>query len=127
MRTMRVLAACVMMLMANRVGADGGGPSITGDWGRTDGALRINIAPCGERLCAVNTWTRDPDSGDRVGDRLVLSVSPREASTLAGEAFDERRQLTYSLQISVDRDAMTTRGCLLAGVACRTMSWIRHQ
>ncbi len=88
MRTMRVLAACVMMLMANRVGADGGGPSITGDWGRTDGALRINIAPCGERLCAVNTWTRDPDSGDRVGDRLVLSVSPR---AVLGEFFEEKR------------------------------------
>lgn len=125
MRTMRIMVASVAVLMASRVGADGG-PSITGDWGRSDGALRIKIAPCGERLCAVNTWTRDADSGDRVGDRLVLSLSSPEASTLAGEAFDERRGLTYSLRISVDRDAMTTRGCLLAGVACRTMSWIRQ-
>lgn len=125
MWTIRVVAASAMILMANGVGADGGGLSIAGDWGRSDGALRINIAPCGKKLCAVNTWTRDADSGDQVGDRLVLSLSPREASTLAGEAFDERRRLTYSLRISVDRDAMTTRGCLLAGLACRTMNWIR--
>jgi uncharacterized protein (DUF2147 family) len=44
---------------------------------------------------------------------------------LAGKAFDERRRLTYSLSISVKRDAMTTRGCLLAGMACRTMNWTR--
>jgi uncharacterized protein (DUF2147 family) len=127
MRKMWVVAASVAMLMADRVGADGGGPSIIGDWGRSDGALHINISPCGEKLCAVNTWTRDPASGDRVGDRLVLSLNPREASTLTGEAFDQRRRLTYSLRISVDRDAMTTRGCLLAGLACRTMSWNRQR
>jgi uncharacterized protein (DUF2147 family) len=115
----------VMMLMAGQVGADSGGPSITGDWGRVDGGLHINIAPCGEQLCAVSTWTRDPQGDDRVGDRLILSLGERQGSTLAGKAFDERRQLTYSLRISVDHDAMTTRGCLLAGMACRTMSWAR--
>jgi uncharacterized protein (DUF2147 family) len=117
------------MLIAGQVGADSGGlsigRSITGDWGRLDGALHINIAPCGERLCAVSTWTRDSRSDERVGDRMILSLSAREGSTLAGQAFDERRQLTYSLQVSVDHDAMTTRGCLLAGLACRTMSWTR--
>jgi uncharacterized protein (DUF2147 family) len=127
MRALCGAAASVLMLMAGPVGAEGGGGSITGDWGRVDGTLRITIAPCGERLCAVNTWSGDPDGGDRVGDRLVLSLSPSDASTLAGEAFDERRKLTYSLQISLDRDAMRTRGCLLAGVACRTMNWIRQR
>lgn len=127
MRTLQVVAASMLMLIADRVGAEGGTRSIAGDWKRADGALRINIAPCGEQLCAVNTWTRDRDGGDQVGDRLVLSLSPGEASTLAGEAFDERRRLTYSLRISVGHDAMTTRGCLLAGVACRTMNWIRQR
>jgi len=127
MRAMRVVAVSVVMLMANRVGADGSGPSIMGDWRRSDGALGINISPCGEKLCAVNTWTRDADSGQRVGDRLILSLNAREASTLAGEAFDERRRLTYSLRISVDHDAMTTQGCLLTGLACRTMNWTRQR
>lgn len=129
MRTVWLGAASVVMLIAGQVGADSGGLSIgqaiTGDWGRLDGALHINIAPCGERLCAVSTWTRDARSDERVGDRMILSLREREGSTLAGQAFDERRRLTYSLQVSVDRDAMTTRGCLLAGMACRTMSWTR--
>ena len=128
MRTVWSGAASVVMLMAmvmvGQVTADTGGPSITGDWRRLDGGLRINIAPCGEQLCAVSTWTRDPES-ERVGDRLILSLREREGSTLAGKAFDERRGLTYSMLISVNHDAMTTRGCLLAGMACRTMNWTR--
>ena len=126
MRTLWLATASMVMLIVGQVAADSGGRSITGDWRRLDGGLRINIAPCGEQLCAVSTWTRDPESGERVGDRLILSLREREGSTLAGKAFDERRGLTYSLSISVKRDAMTTRGCLLAGMACRTMDWTRQ-
>ncbi len=125
MRTAWSIAASVVVLMMGQVAPDAAVPSITGDWGRLDGSLHINIAPCGDQLCAVSTWTRDSQTGDRVGDRLILSLRERAGAMLAGRAFDERRQLTYSLQISVDGNAMTTRGCLMAGMACRTMNWTR--
>jgi uncharacterized protein (DUF2147 family) len=124
MRTFLYLALATFLLVGARAGA-GDGPSITGDWSRTDGASRINIAPCGDHLCAVNTWIRDPAGGESVGDRLVLNLQPREPARLAGEAFDERRKFTYSLLISVDNDAMTTHGCMFAHMACRTINWIR--
>ena len=124
--TVLLLAGLVMASLGGQAGARSGpAAAITGDWWRSDGALRINVAPCGDRLCAVNTWTRDTGGSHAVGDRLVMTVQPREPETLAGEAFDERRGMTYSLLISIGRDAMTTRGCLLAGVVCRTMSWTR--
>lgn len=110
MRTMWVGAASVVTMMVGPVAADSGGRSITGDWRRFDGGLRVIIAPCGGQLCVVSTWTRDSESGERVGDRLILSLRELEGSTLAGKAFDERRRLTYSLSISVNRDAMTTPG-----------------
>lgn len=125
---MRILALVLLVvsaiIVARGAGA-GGGPSITGDWSRNDGGSRINIGPCGERLCAVNTWVRDPADGELVGDRLVLALQPRDASALTGEAFDERRNLRYSLLISVNGNAMTTEGCLLSGVLCKSMRWIR--
>ena len=49
-----VASALVGQALIGPVGAHGG-PSITGDWSRTDGALKINISPCGGQLCAVNT------------------------------------------------------------------------
>jgi uncharacterized protein (DUF2147 family) len=124
---MRILALVLVgsaLLVAGSASA-GGGPTITGDWSRNDGASRINIAPCGAHLCAVNTWIRDPAEGELVGDRLVLALQPRDAGALAGEAFDERRRLRYSLLISVNGNAMTTEGCLLSGVMCKSLRWIR--
>ncbi|MBV8186739.1 MAG: DUF2147 domain-containing protein [Alphaproteobacteria bacterium] len=98
---------------------------LTGNWSRTDGQARIHIERCGDSVCAVNTWVKDPAKGELVGDRFVMTVRPRQPTTLAGEAFDVRRGLTYSFLISLDQDAMTTKGCLVASVVCRTMNWVR--
>lgn len=124
---MRFLALVLLgsaFLVAGSAGA-GGGPTIIGDWSRNDGSSRINIGPCGQLLCAVNTWIRDPADGELVGDRLVLALQPRDPNALTGEAFDERRKLRYSLLISVDGNAMTTEGCLMSGVLCKSLRWIR--
>lgn len=117
-----ILALATIGLVSAHAGASTG-PSISGNWSRTDGATRINIAPCGDRLCAVNTWIRDAEVSEKVGDRLVLNVQPREPTQLAGEAFDVRRKLSYSLVISVNDDAMSTRGCMI--LVCKTMNWNR--
>ena len=124
---MRLLAIALVgsTILAASIAGAGGGPTITGNWSRTDGASRISIAPCGENLCAVNTWVRDAADGELVGDRVVLAVQPRDPNALAGEAFDERRKLRYSLLISVSGNAMTTEGCLLGGVVCKSMRWTR--
>ena len=124
---MRFLALVLLgsaLLVAGSAGA-GGGPTIVGDWSRNDGSSRINIGPCGNLLCAVNTWIRDPADGELVGDRLVLALQPRDPNALTGEAFNERRKLRYSLLISVNGNAMTTEGCLVNGVLCKSLRWIR--
>jgi uncharacterized protein (DUF2147 family) len=123
---MRILALVLVgstLLVAGSASA--GDPTITGNWSRNDGGSRITIGPCGALLCAVNTWIRDPAEGELVGDRMVLALQPRDPNALTGEAFDERRKLRYSLLISVDGDAMTTEGCLVSGVLCKSLRWIR--
>jgi uncharacterized protein (DUF2147 family) len=131
MQTLRVLAATIILATGTGVlvaGADAGavsGASITGAWSRTDGSLRIAIEACGERFCAVNTWIKDPGNGEAVGDRLVMTLQPRDPVRLAGEAFDEKRGRKYTMLISVGQDAMTTQGCVLAGIVCKTMNWTR--
>ncbi len=140
MQTLRVLAATIVLTTSGVLGAgaDAGavsGASITGAWSRTDGGLRIAIEACGERFCAVNTWIKDPGNGEAVGDRLVMTLQPRVVMTLqprdpvrlAGEAFDEKRGLKYSMLISVGQDAMTTQGCVLSGIVCKTMNWTRSR
>lgn len=97
---------------------------IVGNWARGDGNARVRIAPCGEALCAINTWIRDPASDEHVGDRLVMKVSGN-GSSMAGTAYDPQRNLSYSLAINFGQSSMQTRGCVLAGIVCKSISWTR--
>lgn len=97
---------------------------ILGNWARGDGNARVRIAPCGGALCAINTWVRDPSGGEHVGDRLVMSVSGDDSS-LSGTAYDPQRKLNYSLSINLGPQSMQTRGCVLAGILCKSISWTR--
>lgn len=124
-RRLACLLVVAALLPAVPSAAAGEGEVLSGEWSRADGETRISIVPCEEKLCAVNTWIRDPSKGEQVGDRLVLSVRPGAPSGLTGQAFDVRRGLTYSLRILLSEGGMTTRGCLIEGLACRTMSWVR--
>ncbi|CAN5893236.1 DUF2147 domain-containing protein [soil metagenome] len=124
MRSVYLLAATIAFT-AGSAAAVGGSASITGEWSRTDGASRISVAPCGEQICAVNTWIRDTSNGEAVGDKLVMNLQPQEPAKLTGEAFDEKRKLRYSMEILVADNAMTTQGCMLSGVVCKTLHWNR--
>lgn len=95
-----------------------------GSWVRGDGNARVRIAPCGDALCAINTWIRDTSGGEHVGDKLVMRVSGGGAS-LSGTAYDPQRRLSYNLEIDVTPHSMHTRGCVLAGIVCKTISWTR--
>jgi uncharacterized protein (DUF2147 family) len=102
-----------------------GGDEPIGEWERDDGGSRIEITRCGEDLCAVNRWIRDPDGDEKPGDRLVLSVRPTALGRFEGEAHDERRDMTYSMVLSVTPSGLQTEGCVLFGLLCRSASWTR--
>lgn len=95
-----------------------------GQWARGDGNARVSIAPCGEALCATNTFIKDTSEGEAVGDKLVMNVKPSGAGKLAGKAYDPKRERSYSITITFDDASMSTRGCII-GVLCKTVQWSR--
>lgn len=98
---------------------------ITGVWLRGDGNARVSVARCGQAYCATNVWIRDPSGGEKVGDVLVMNVKPKDNAVLTGSAYDPQRKLNLSASVSVTGDQMTTRGCVLAGMLCKSMNWTR--
>ena len=103
------------------------GPDISGNWTRSDGKTRVRVASCGNQICATNIWVKDSSGGEAVGDKMIMTLAPQGNSTLAGSAYDVKRDASYSLEISVQNDRMKTRGCMLLGVLCKSLSWIRDQ
>ncbi|WP_082499462.1 DUF2147 domain-containing protein [Rhizobium sp. Leaf391] len=106
-------------------GAGSAAADITGNWARGDGNARVRIAPCGNDICAVNTWIKPGTPKEREGDKLVMSIMQDADGTYAGTAFDPQRDLTYKLSVKIDGDRMTTKGCVVAGLICKGIDWTR--
>lgn len=98
-----------------------------GEWQRQDGGSAIEISRCGEDLCAINSWVRDPDGDEKVGDLLVLSVRPTASGKFEGLAHDERRDKTYAMTLTLSPAGLQTEGCVLFGLLCKNAAWIRPQ
>jgi len=118
-----VLECCFLLsLTTSALAAE---PNPTGLWQRGDGNARVKISRCGADFCATNVWVKDPSSGEAVGDVLKMMVKPTSATMLTGQAFDRKRDLTYSMELSVQPTNMSSRGCIVGGLLCKSVSWTR--
>ncbi len=94
----------------------------SGTWMRADGLAKVRVQRCGDAYCAINVWIKNPGE-EKVGDRLVLNVKTVRPGTMEGSAFDPQRNLRFSSKITFSNSAMTTSGCVLGGLFCRSVSW----
>jgi len=94
-----------------------------GVWMRDDGNAIVRVAPCGDKTCATNLWIRDTSKGEAPGDRLILSVKRSSDNELSGTAYDPKRGMTFTVDVKLGKQAMTTRGCILARLLCKTVGW----
>lgn len=96
-----------------------------GVWARGDGVARVRIEDCGQSVCAVNVWIKPGTKSEKVGDKLIMTLSSEGDGRFVGKANDPQRGLTYNLQVNVSDNSMTTRGCVLAKIICKSVSWTR--
>jgi uncharacterized protein (DUF2147 family) len=111
------VGACVLTSTAAEAGWNG-------EWARDDGLVRTRLAPCGGKICAVNTWAKG-DGDEKAGDSFVLTLVATDRSHWTGSAFDRKRNLSYSMDMSLDKGQLTTRGCLAGSSLCKTVEWKR--
>jgi uncharacterized protein (DUF2147 family) len=110
--------------------------SAVGNWQRSDGTSRIRVAPCGNALCGTITWTdaprtdqHNPDpalrSRSTVGIRVFTEMRPNGENRWSGSAYNPEDGRTYSGNMSVSGATLTTQGCVLGGLVCRSATWSR--
>lgn len=89
---------------------------------------RVEIAPCGERLCGTLTAAYGADGkavpSDRIGKRIVWDMQPAGSGRYEnGQIFAPDRGKTYSSKMALAGDKLTVSGCVL--ILCRSQVWSR--
>jgi len=118
---LRRISTVLCLALAQVAGA--AAAEMDGVWMRDDGNARIRIAPCGYKTCATNLWIRDTSKGEAPGDQLIMSVKRSSDTEFSGTAYDSKRGLTYSVDITLGNQALKTRGCVLGRLLCKTVNW----
>ncbi len=99
---------------------------LVGSWQRSDGTSRIRMAPCGGGVCGSVSWLKDPvNSASKVGQQIFFGMKPDGAGTWSGNALNPEDGKTYSGKATVSGSSLTTQGCALGGLICRSVSWTR--
>ncbi len=127
MRIVAIASACLLapMVVGGAARAESAADAAEGVWLRGDGNARVRFAPCGSDMCATNVWIKDTSKGEHVGDKLVLKVKPESDHVLVGTAYDPKRRMDFSFTMTVENASLTTKGCAVVGLICKTESWTR--
>ncbi len=99
--------------------------AILGEWLRDTGASRVRFAPCGGAVCGVIVWLRDKDSPAKVGQRIFFDMKASGANAWAGSAFNPEDGKTYSGKMTLSGNSLSTSGCVLGGLICKSVDWTR--
>lgn len=114
------LALAIGMLAAPALAAD---PS--GTYLRDTGASKVKIGKCGDAICGNIVWLKDPSGPAKLGQRIFYDMKPDGDNKWVGKAFNPEDGKTYSGKMSLSGGTLTTAGCALGGLICKSVSWAK--
>jgi uncharacterized protein (DUF2147 family) len=97
----------------------------SGTWLRDNGSSKVKIGKCGEALCGHIVWVRDSTHSDSKGERVFYDMKPSGPGEWRGSAFNPEDGRTYSGKMVLSGDRLTTSGCVLGGLICKSIKWSR--
>jgi uncharacterized protein (DUF2147 family) len=105
-----------------------------GIWRNPAGSVHVRWHRCGEHMCGTVIWANEEAKADAakggtrdlVGRALFRDFQERKPGVWRGRVFVPDLNITLSGTVTlVDADTMTGRGCLIAGIGCRSQTWKR--
>ncbi len=96
-----------------------------GQWDREDGLGGIRIDRCGDALCGFVTWLKDSNGPSHPGERVLYDMRRTAGDIWSGSAHNPEDGREYAGTIRLDGDRLVTKGCILAGMICRSVVLLR--
>jgi uncharacterized protein (DUF2147 family) len=120
----RVLLVSLAVLAGSASAAMAG--DVKGEWAREDGKTKVRFAPCGaDAVCGTITWLKDPSGPAKVGEQVFFDMKPSGDNAWAGTAFNPDDGQRYTGKMTLSGDRLTTAGCVLGGLLCKSFGWTR--
>ncbi|MGJ4994663.1 DUF2147 domain-containing protein [Bradyrhizobium sp. HKCCYLS3077] len=111
-----------LALLGNAARAD----DVTGVWLRESGASKVKFAPCGGAVCGTLVWIKEgTDTPAKVGQRLFSGMKSTGPNAWAGSYSNPDDGKTYDAKMTLSGNTLTTSGCALGGMICRSSTWTR--
>jgi uncharacterized protein (DUF2147 family) len=102
------------------------GADIQGTWLRDNGEMQVKFDKCGDALCGDVVWIKsDADTKAKIGQRIFFDMKPDGADAWTGKAQSPSDGTTYAGKISMTGAALTTSGCIIGGLVCKSAQWSR--
>ena len=98
-----------------------------GVWMRSDGMAKVQFGPCGGGICGTIVWLRHPDGPGRVGEQVFLGMRQLTPTSWEGRAHNPEDGNDYDGSMMLSGNRLTTKGCALGGMICKTSTWTRSR
>lgn len=99
---------------------------VLGTWLRDNGALKVKFEPCGDAVCGNVVWLKSgSESKAKVGQRLFFDMHPDGTNSWTGKAAAPDDGSIYSGKMSIEGAILSTSGCIVGGLICKSANWKR--
>ena len=123
---MSVMRLCLALTALPLTAGSGLADDVVGTWLRDNGAVRVKFEPCGDAICGNIVWLKSgSDSKAKVGQRIFFDMRPDGANSWTGKAANPDNGSIYSGKMSVEGSTLSTSGCIIGGLICKSANWKR--
>ena len=109
-------------------------PEPFGIWRNSKDSVHIEILRCGEALCGRVVWANEKAKADArkggtdplVGTEMLRNFRKDSKGRWRGKVFvPDIGQTFYGTIAMIDAHKLKARGCLFAGIVCRSKIWVQ--
>lgn len=98
---------------------------VQGVWTRDDGAVKVEFTSCGGAVCGSVSWLKGAAGAAKVGQRVFFDMVRSDQITWTGKAFNPEDGRIYSGKMVLSGKKLKTSGCVMGGLICKTVVWLR--
>jgi uncharacterized protein (DUF2147 family) len=100
---------------------------VAGTWLRETGLSKVKFGPCGGgAICGHLVWIKPgTETPAKLGQRLFFDMKSTGPNAWSGSYSNPDDGKTYAAKMSLSGGTLTTAGCAMGGMICRSSTWTR--